>query len=55
VIEDKVLKLDDRVIVEGLLKVKPKVKVIAEPAAASKLPADTLAPIEVAPAPHSKS
>jgi len=55
VIEDKVLKLDDRVVVEGLLKVKPKVKVIAEPAAASKLPADMLAPIEVAPAPHSKS
>lgn len=54
VIEDNVLKPDDRVIVEGLLRVRPGTKVNPKPAEATTLPATVGPPPAVAPPPRSR-
>ena len=55
VIEDNVLKPDDRVIVDGLLRVRPGTKVNPKPAEASKIAEPSVPPLEPAPVPHLKS
>jgi multidrug efflux system membrane fusion protein len=52
VIEDKVLKETDRVVVDGLLRVRPGAKVDPKPAQASNLPDPTLTPVAAAPEPR---
>jgi multidrug efflux system membrane fusion protein len=54
VVEDNVLKVSDRVVVDGLLRVRPGSKVDPKPAGASNLPDPTLAAPEPAPAPRAK-
>ena len=54
VIEDNVLKPDDRVIVDGLLRVRPGIKVNPKPAEPAKLAEPAVPPLEAAPMPRSR-
>jgi multidrug efflux system membrane fusion protein len=55
VIEDGVLKPADRVVVDGLLRVRPGAKVNPKPAEAMTIPETTIEAPETAPMPRSKS
>jgi multidrug efflux system membrane fusion protein len=55
VVEDKVLRPDDRVVVDGLLRVRPGTKVNPKPAEAMTPPDSHAAPVETAPAPRVRS
>jgi multidrug efflux system membrane fusion protein len=52
VIEDNALKTDDRVIVDGLLRVRPGTKVNPKPAEVMTIPDTTAGAVETAPSPR---
>ena len=54
VIEDNALRPDDRIIVDGLLRVRPGTKVNPKPAEPMSPPESSTSPIERAPMPHPK-